>query len=297
MVKRPRRDLCPAPGCGNPAIDDVVHDKRERPWHRSCAAQALADHFRTPLDLEYLDGQPIDFMLPDEHSIITHHGDLTTIVWRAPRDFILHAVRFGGDFGLWGMFIGADNPLGCAPTSDNAVFGDDLDGRLLDFGDFRVSMGLDITITIIGSVEPPTLALVGELFDPKERRRKLPSRNNAPAIYGLKSYEPIGPGDSTKLTAAIYLPTHFERIAIDDPTDWVIDDVMICCFAGDVATEMKLKELRSVSPEQKIIRNRVTILPTFVAMPGEIVVVHLRNTSIAARHFRGRLIGNGKNAR
>lgn len=295
--KESPRNLCPAPDCGMEVNKESIADSRERLWHRDCAFRTLAGHFRTPLDLEALDGEPVAFEVPGEFAELRRTGGKLTAVFRSPREFALRAIRFGDDdFGLYGGYIGAEGIFYCAPTSENAVFGDDFDERLLSIGDRVVHTGIDVTFCLVArgnNESTPRLTLVGELFDPKERRRKAAARRGEAGLVvaGLYSHEHVEPGATVKLTTSVYTPTHFERLTADAHADWSVERVSIGCFIGDWFGV--LTELRSVDMEARSLCGRRTPLPTFVATPGESVTVHLRNNGAVARRFAGRLIGTG----
>ena len=291
-TKRDGHNLCP--GCSEPVSlnRNMLYDRRERVWHHVCALRALSDHFRTPLDLSALDGELIEFEIGD--ASIKQYSDHWTAFFRAPRDFVLRAIRFGSDFGLSNCFVGADNVLGTL-HAQNAIFGDDLEARLLPVGETVVHTGIDITMNLHPrpNSPPPRLTLVGELFDPKKRTAL---RDCSPFITAVGLHGLVQPHALVTFDASVYAPTHFERLAADDHVGWVIERVSLCCFAGDALSEMGRGEpARITTLESKEIarplKGRITQVPTFTAQPGEWISLTLRNTAPEARSFTGRLIG------
>ncbi len=196
MKNKQSRALCP--GCSELVVNAVgiIEDSRGRPWHSSCAIHALANHFRTPLDLAALAGQRIEFEIPGEHASLTLYKGYDCAVLRSPRDFILRAVQLGDDTGLYGLLVGCNNVFSQAPTTENAFFGRDFKNGLLEIGAFAAQTGLDITFQFLKSTITPRIKLIGELFDPKTKPRQ--EYIAAPVCTGITS-KVVAPGAAEEI--------------------------------------------------------------------------------------------------
>ena len=296
MIKKPPatppRALCPSPACGELVADAPrraapYHDARERPWHADCARRALADYFRTPLDLAVLDGERVEFEIGAGRPLDPLRN---VVVWSAPHDFLLHAVVFDGDVDVSGLFVGSQSMLGQAPSWD-ACFasGDRPDGALHTRGEV-VRTGLDVTFECRPHVSTPSrqqalvCKLVGERFDPKRRR---PADHSVTVVGGLLINEPVRPRAAESAAFRWVTAAHGESLACDDWCDWEVVKVEVGGGPGRAADEVQ------TIPVGLALTGRLTALPTFTARGGEPVRYHMGNRATVARPFRGRVYGVG----
>lgn len=190
--------------------------------------------------------------------------------------------------------VGPTNMFCCAPTEDNAVYGDDLEGRFLRVGEEVVHKATDVTVGVLGptgrGAERPRLTLVGALFDPKARRKRRPERVGI-AAGGLRSSDVVMPGETVEVKTTTYARVRYGRLAVDAHERWNLERVRVCAFAGDARDEMAT--LREVPVESCPLAARASALPVFLTSPGEWVALTFRNCGPAPIALRGRLIGEG----
>ena len=282
--------LCPSPACGlivKPRESKIV-DKRERPWHEECASRALADYFRTPVDVEILAGEKVEFLIPSAEEKPIALGDFRTVMWAAPYKFFLHEVQFLGDFDLDGIFVGNRNAVGC--LSGWSIVTGELSGQVLPVGMY-MEMSYTITMNLRrrpgGGENNFSCRIVGERTG-KARIREDSACLSAMSIEVSFNSDHTGAGDR-----APPIVFRAERIACDDWEGLEVVRVEIGGGPGRSVEEMAENPVVS-TPVGKMLTGRVTELPCFTTKLGEFMRFVLRDHTGKRKSATLRVYGQGR---